>query len=382
MQPESELLIGALRQAVAGAPAELPQPMDWQAFYQLCQAHNVSGLVYQGLKDSADYWKTVPEAVQKALGKAYMQAIFADSQQEYIRNQLHNALQEAGVRHVFLKGADIKYCYPIPALRTMSDMDILVETRDYGKIDAVARKLGGKSYYGDGNHRNFYFPGKVCVEFHPNLVHPGTPFGAQMNPGWQFVTPEGDMTPEGKYLHAMNHLASHFAAGGVGVRFVLDIWVLRNRTENTIDESYVNQKLEEYRLLEFAKNIEALAEFWFGKGTATPVLQELAMYILTSGSHGNPQREQLNAVSLSAGGNRVSALLGKVFYPRQELESRYPWCQGKAWLLPAAWCNRAWEVLTKRSHLVKQWAVGTGIYTKEEIKHQKEKLARFGLKKQ
>lgn len=381
MYPERALLIGALRQAVAGAPADLPREVNWQAFYHLCQAHKVTGLVYQGLSECPDYWQTVPEAAQNILKSAYMQAIFADSQQEYIHSKLHNALQEAGVRHVFLKGADLKYGYPIPALRTMSDMDILVETRDYPKIDAVCEKLGGKPYDGDGNHRNFYFPGKVCVEFHPNLVHPGIPFGTEMNPGWQFVTPEGDMTPEGKYLHAMSHLAGHFATGGVGVRFVLDIWVLRNRAKNAIDESYVNQKLKEYRLLAFAENIEALAQIWFGQGKTDPALEELADYIFTSGSHGNTHREQLNAVSLSSGGNRVSTLLSKAFYPRQELESRYPWCQGKPWLLPAAWCNRAWEVATKRSHLVKQWAVSTGQFTKEEIKNQQEMLARFGLKR-
>ena len=381
MHSERALLIGALRQAVAGAPTDLPREVNWPVFYQLCQAHKVTGLVYQGLLESPDYWQTVPETVQNVLKNAYMQAIFADSQQEYIRMQLHSALRQADVCHVFLKGADLKYCYPVPALRTMSDMDILVKTRDYPKIDAVCEKLGGKSYDGDGNHRNFYFPGKVCVEFHPNLVHPGIPFGTEMNPGWQFVTPEGDMTPEGKYLHAMSHLVGHFAAGGVGVRFVLDIWMLQNRAKDAIDKDYVNQKLKEYGLLEFAKNIEALAEYWFGQGACTPVLQELGAYIFNSGSHGSTELEQLNALSLSAGGNRVSALLSKAFYPRQELESRYPWCQGKPWLLPAAWCNRAWEVATKRPHLVKQWAAGTGQYTKEEIKKQQEKLARFGLKR-
>ena len=292
---------------------------------------------------------------------------------------------EANVPHMFLKGSRLKYHYPVPALRTMCDMDILVNTADYDTITRVAESVGGKSYYGDGNHHNFEFPGDVAVEFHPNLVHPGLLVGTEMNPGWQYGAKKEDtstvvMTPEGMYLHTMAHLAGHFVEGGVGVRFVLDIWILRNRCEQP-DRTVVEKELKAMSLLDFAQKIEALAEFWFGEGEFSPLLEELAEYILTSGSHGRSNRAMLNAVSLSKGGSRASALFHKIFYPRRELETRYPWCEGKPWLLPAAWFARAWGAVTKRRHLIRRWSEGTGQVTKEEAAQQREKMARFGIKR-
>lgn len=373
MNAESKLLIGALRKAVTGQAPQLNTQVDWAAFLMLTRFHKVEGLVYDGLKE-----ETIPPEGEKALSAAYHRAIFQDTQLEYTKTQLEASLQKAGVPHVFLKGARLKYDYPVPALRTMSDMDILVYTRDYDRVDDVSQALGGKLLDGDGNHRNFVFPGNVKVEFHPNILHHSAPVGVQINPGWQYVE-EGKMTEEGLYLTVMTHLADHFVTGGIGVRFVLDIWVLLNRHPYRFDRSFVEQELKNFGLLEFACNVEDLAEAWFGSGEMTPLLEELGEYILTSGSHGYEGRAMLNSVALS--GSSTKALWRKVFYPRSELEDRFPWCKGRPLLLPAAWFARAFRAVTKRGNLIAKWHKGTGNISKEQIAAQKQKLSRFGIRK-
>lgn len=384
MGKESRLLIEALRRGVTGANIVALTDADMEGVFKLAQAHRVTALVWEGIKDLPAVCEAMPEQVKNVFSAAYLQTIYADAQLEYVRQALHEKLQSAHVDHVFLKGSRLKYDYPIPALRTMCDMDILVHTRDYGKITEIAKALGGEGYYGDGNHHNFKFPGNVLAEFHPNLVHPGTILGTELNPGWQYAVKAADgaweMTPEGMYLHTMGHLAEHFLHGGVGVRFVLDVWILRNRSKPANWE-FVAAELDRMRLLDFAKKIEALAEFWFGAGERTALLDELEEYILTSGVHGVRKRAMLNAVSLSRGGNRASALFQKAFYPRRELETRYPWVEGKPLLLPVAWCARAWGAVTKRGHLIRNWNKGTGEVTKEEMLRQREKMARFGIRR-
>ena len=386
MQKESELLICALRLAVGGTAVPMPTDVNWDKFYALTRIHNVTALAWDGIQKEPSLLESMPPAQQQRFSAEYLRAIFKDSQLEHVKQKLQTGMQQAGVPHVFLKGSRLKYDYPIPALRTMCDMDILVNTADYDTLTQIAESIGGKSYYGDGNHYNFEFPGEVAVEFHPNLVHPGTIVGTELNPGWQYTVRDTDsatkeMTPEGMYLHTLGHLAEHFVAGGIGVRFVLDIWVLRNRSAQQPDPAFVEKELERMRLLAFAQKIDALAEMWFSDGEITPVLEELAEYILTSGSHGSTKRAMLNAVSLSKGGNRTSALLQKMFYPRRELETRYPWCEGKPWLLPVAWFARAWGAVTKRGHLIQKWGEGTAQVTKEEISQQREKMERFGIKR-
>lgn len=381
MNGESKLLIAALRSAMTGEIPELPEQVDWQNFLTLAAVHKIEGLVYSGLKNA-----DLPHNVSLHLQAAYHKAIFSDAQYTYIKNQLQKELTQAGVPHMFLKGAYLKENYPIPALRTMADLDVLVYTEDYDKIDTVCATLGSQPVGGDGNHRSFVFPSGVLVEFHPNLLHHATLIAPELNPGWQYAKKDCpaytlELTEEGFYLHVLCHMADHFVGGGVGARFVLDVWVLRNRRHKPIDRTFVEQELTRFGLLEFVKNIERLAEIWFGNEETDPVMDELAEYILTSGVHGRSDRAMLNAVAMSKGGNRFSALWRKAFYPRAELEDRYSWAKGKPWLLPAAWCARAFRAVTTHGDVVAAWSKGTGSITDEQIQQQQQRLGRFGIRR-
>lgn len=383
MTKESALLIAALGWAVANKTEKLSLSVDWEALLKLAKGHMLLPLLWDGLQ-KAGCGEEVPQEAAKVLEKAYMQAIYRDAQMENIRVKLEEELTKANIPYVLLKGAVLKYNYPEPALRTMCDMDILVHTGDYHAIEKIARQLQGEAGHSDGNHRNYMFPGGVEVEFHPNLLHQDTPVGAQINPGWQYTeaTPDGiRMTEEGIYLNTLCHLANHFVSGGVGVRFVLDVWVNLHLRHSPMDRAKVEAELTRFGLLDFAKNIEDLAEYWFGAGQNTPLLEELGEYILTSGSHGRMDRATLNSVTLSKGGSRASALWGKIFYSRKEMEDRFPWCKGKPLLLPAAWCVRAFRAVTKRGKLIFHWSKETSKVTKEQADAQKEMLSRFGIKR-
>lgn len=383
MTLEEKLLIAAVRASVAGT-AQLPEGEPaWSDFLTLAGKHGLLAMAYDGLQKLG---AVLPEQVSTYLQRAYMKAIFSDTQTAFLKEQLQAALEAAGVPHIFLKGAVLKAAYPVPALRTMCDVDVLVYTDDYPKIAQVAQSLGGKPGHSDGNHRNYSFPGGVEVEFHPNLLHHATPVGTQINPGWQYAK-QGtagycrELTEEGFYLNTICHLANHFVDGGVGVRFVLDVWVNRHLRQPAFDRAAVERELERFGMLEFTRKIEELAEVWFGSGEMTELMEELGAYILSSGSHGTADRAVLNAVSLSPGGSSGSALWGKVFFPRQELEDRFPWCKGKPVLLPAAWCVRAFRAVTRHGNLIVQWSKGAGQVSGEEAAKQKEKLKRFGIHK-
>lgn len=386
MTPESRLLIALTRAAITGAKEPLCLEVDWEKLLKLARMHKLGALAYDGLKKSGADLKDVPESAVSALRKSCLLAISQSVQMDALRAKLENGLRQRQVRHIFLKGAVLKYDYPVPALRTMSDMDILVFTGDYPAIDEVALELGGKPEVGDGNHKSFVFPGNLEIEFHPNLLHHDSPVGTQINPGWQYAKPGDDysaeLTEEGFYLNTVCHLADHFVAGGVGVRFVLDVWINRHRRKAPMDRGFVERELKKFGLLEFVRNIEALSEHWFGDGESSELLEELGEYILTSGSHGTNERALLNAVSMSSGGSSRSALLSRVFYSREEMEDRYPWVKGRPWLLPVAWLVRAFRVLTTRFDLLRSWIRGTGAVSDDEAAQQKAMLNRFGIRRQ
>ena len=382
MNQESQLIICALRKAVAGTEEALCLDVNWSDFLELAQAHMLLPLMYDGLHRDPGDWSRIPENVKKILTNAFLQAVCMDTRLDMVRQQLEQKLTQADIPYIFLKGAVLKHDYPTPAFRTMCDMDVLVHIADFSKIAAISESIGGKLIHSDGNHRNYGFPNGIAVEFHPNLIHQDAHVGSGINPGWQYAAADHPhkLTEEGCYLHTICHMAHHFAYGGVGVRFVLDVWVSCHLHKPQPDREKVEKELERLGLLEFTENIEALAEWWFGQGEGSPLLEELEAYILTSGSHGHTGRSMLNAVSLSTSGTGRSAILRRVFYSREDMEARFPWCSGKPWLLPLAWCVRAFRALTKHGNFVWEWGRGTMAVSKADAVKQKNKLARFGIR--
>jgi len=382
MTVEQRLMIDALSVAVTGTDRDLQaENVDWEKLQRFAQRHALEPLVCEGLQ-KAGAWEQIPPAVQNALNSAYMKAIYRDAQLEYTRNILGEALEKARVPHIFLKGTVLKHDYPVPALRTMSDMDVLIREADYAALDAVAKELEAVQAFGDGNHKNYMFPGNVMVEFHPNFLHHASRVSTLVNPGWQYAEQVGDssqwrLTEEGFYLFHIYHLADHFTGSGMGVRFILDTWVLRHLRKTQPDREKVEAELERFELLELTRNIEALAETWFSGAETTPLMEELGEYVLTNGVFGNISQSALNEVSLA--GNRRKALLRRVFYPRAEMESRYPWCKGKPILLPAAWFARAFTAVRLHSGHIRNWSKGSQV-SDEEITARKEKMARFGIR--
>ena len=164
------------------------------------------------------------------------------------------------------------------------------------------------------------------------------------------------------------------------MRFVVDVWVNRYLRKPEMERKKVEEELERFGLLEFAQNIEDLAELWFGRGEETPLLADLGEYILTAGQYGTADRAVLNSVALAPDQSRTSALLKKAFYSREELEDRFPWCKGKSWLLPAAWCTRCFRAVTRRGGLILKWSKKTGQVSDAEVKAQKNLLEQFGIR--
>lgn len=380
VKTEHMQLISMVRARMNGQELPKPDPARLAAIALIAREHKLEPFVYQWLME-------LPQQegpVLRELAPGAYRAIYRDAQFDFVRLQIAQVLAEHGIDHVFMRGVCLKENYPDPTLRTMSDIDILVKASDFSRIRKAMVALGAELCRGDGNHRTFRFPEGVTVEFHPNLIHCSCPVGTLVNPGWQYV-PEGQpageqiMTDEGFYINVMAHLANHFVAGGVGVRFVLDIWVCRHLRSPQMDRQWVEQELQRVGLLEFARNMEDLAEWWFSGGPETPVLQALADYIFSSGSHGEEDRAMLNAICLSPKKSRGSALWHKIFYPRQDLENRFDWVIGRPWLLPVAWIVRAWKALTGRWGKISRWSKGTRSFTNEEIEQQRELLRKFGI---
>lgn len=363
-----------LRSHLRQEPISLPESPDWEGIAALASMHSLQAMVWHTVKDVSD----IPEAVRKKLRAGFHATVFAEAQQTWLARQISKSFQERGIDYVLLRGSCLKESYPVPSLRTMSDIDVLVRMEDYEAIHACMTDMGAEQALQDDNHRNYRCSGAL-VEFHPNLLRHTDPGGQVLNPGWQFVRQDAPhvLNPEGEYLYTLCHLAHHFMGGGTGVRSVADVWVSLT-ARPAPDRAWLEQTLAHCGLLSFVHNMEDLARAWFADGEMTPLLEELGAYILTCGTYGREDRAYLSNAAISGG--KWAGLRKKLFPGRAVLEDTCPWSKGKPLLLPAAWCARLWRKSTAGGGAaMKRWGSSAMQVDKEAVESHSEMFRRFGL---
>lgn len=138
------------------------EKIDLQALMLEAKAHDVGGLVYKGLKNQADLQDYQHDIIFQNL----MQS--RDYQHSLKSIQV---LQEAGIQVVLLKGAVLKGLYPLPELRTMGDVDILVPKAQLGQVQDCLTTLGYTKRESHNEKHDVYDGEGFHLEVHWSLVN-------------------------------------------------------------------------------------------------------------------------------------------------------------------------------------------------------------------
>ena len=116
--------------------------MDWKSVGDLAYFHNIEPLLYWVVSNTE-----IPTKIPEWLKQKWEQAYFGN----FLRNEVHFELlrtllakcEKEGIPIIVLKGpALIGRIYKDPALRTLSDLDILCSPVDLRRIVTIARYMG------------------------------------------------------------------------------------------------------------------------------------------------------------------------------------------------------------------------------------------------
>lgn len=286
--------------------------------------------------------------VSVAFKKALMNAVYRDTQRDYLIRQLTQAFEKNEIPYIPLKGAVLRNYYPQTWLRTSCDVDIFVHEADLEK--AVSVLINDYKYTNCGKgvkDVSLFSKEKNHVELHFNLVEKGKAKFAwsvlekiwdasSKNENYEY---RYDMTDEMFYFYHIAHMAKHFENGGCGVRPFIDLWTLNHNV--SYDKEKRDKLLSDGDLLVFAKQAELLSEIWFGKAEHTDVTKQMENYILLGGVYGIGENRV--AVQQQKKGGKVNYAFSKVFLPYDKIKHHYPILQKHRWLTPfmeiRRWCK-------------------------------------------
>lgn len=323
-------------------PARI-RAMDLTRLYQISRFHSLAALSYTAVESAWDGHPPqdlLPAGWKEARDAAIRNSLLFAAE----RKALESFCEAKGIWYLPLKGAVLQKDYPGLGLREMADNDILY---DAACQQQVYDWFVGRGYaaveYRQGVHDTYHKPPVLNFEMHTAL------FEASTRPEWadyfrgaaaRSLPMEGTrlgrrFTREDFYLYLLAHMYKHFAAGGTGIRSLLDVFIFRRAYGEELDQDVVRQGLEQLNLTDFDRQTCALAQKIFGCGDPLCEAEvEKLNYYLTSGTHGTVDHRVDKQLKKMAGTTqnitgKTKALYGfrRLFPDRAFMEM---WCRHDA----------------------------------------------------
>ena len=267
------------------------------------------------------------------------------------RSLICSELDEAKIEYMFLKGLIIRNYYPKTAMRQMSDNDILYDEKNRDKLCAIMKKRGYYVGASGGISDDFYKKPYCTFEFHRTLFNPEEEFCPEFNP-WERAVSKGSgssqmiMSKEDNYIYALGHMYKHyFCIDGCGIRFVCDIYLLKN-SDDKLDWEYINSTFERFKITDFHNTVVNLAEALFSDeeidyNSLGEEERNLLNFLFKGGVYGKSSYDIEKEIELY--GSKTGFLVHRVFPSKEDMKSEYRTLEKKPYLLPAYYIYRLFD---------------------------------------
>ena len=359
-----DYFIYLLRCHLSGENPQGAPNANWTEIYSLAEKHSVTAIVSSEIKKLAPSFR--PEG---KLLSAFNQKLGYTVRNYEIKMQaitkFVSVLTAAEIPHLIVKGAVLRYLYPVPELRTSGDTDAVVSPENYQKaMDALVENgfVITKKYY---NVANMLYNGEE-FELHTELESVNvqskicfSDFFGNISEGEGFTY---KLKPFYHLLYVITHIAKHLKTGGAGIRMIMDIDVFfRNYPDTDIEKLLC--ECENLGLKQTALVLIALSKKWFSTPVSVPYTFEdssearlysvLSDIILTGGVFGFENggvgmvnlRNEMSKSGKRGTGASVKAFFKWVFPGVSYLKERFYYCHKHPVLAPIAWLQRLFEAV-------------------------------------
>ena len=253
------------------------------------------------------------------LSQVLLQESMRSENQLYAVDCIQKQCEASGIDTLVVKGAVTKKRYSDPFLRSMSDIDVLYKTQQHNEFKKVMFALGYTDYREGRKNDTYNMPPFISVEAHRSLLANESEYFDYYSDVWnRCLLKNGckhtyEMKIEDEFIFNIIHLAEHFKHGGVGIRFIMDVYVYDNLD---IDRGYFENELKKLNLYDFYLNVSALSEYWFANGESTELIEKLSSFVLSNEIFGTKE----NKAALYVSEGRVSGLLGTCFPEYEDMK--------------------------------------------------------------
>lgn len=367
----------------------LAEPVDWNLLSEMARKQNILPLFFEAANGIEGY---VNASVYAKDQQDTFSMVAAQIQRSCAFAEIYEKLTQQGICPIVMKGMICRQLYgELGEHRPSSDEDILVEIKDFHKVQEILEKEGYVCDVPDVTKKQLTqlqevsfrnSEQKLTLEVHTNIIGKENDERAQMNAFFENAHVHGQMVsingtefktlePTEALLFLILHACKHFRNRGVGIRQAMDILLYYREYQNEISTEYLRSALRTCKTEDFWMDILYIGKHYLGLTNENPeftccpdaLLQDM-MYAGVFGKAGKTDHVAAR-VNLGAqdGSNR---LLAALFPPRQILIGGRPYLADKPWLLPVVWVERWIKFLRYAGK--DAWKIGHEILEKSSVR--------------
>ena len=275
------------------------------------------------------------ELLTESMRNHVPKAIYDYVQRRESLNSVASALEEANIDYIPLKGSVIRDLYPQACMRTSSDIDVLVRKDSLEDAIAAIESKTDLKHFLYTNHDVQFQNRRLQLELHFSLKSNLEALDQVLDKAWEYSYPEQNgsrylFTPEFQIFYIMAHAAKHLIkGGGIGIRPMLDFWLLRTKTQ--FDEAEVEKLCTQADLLKYYRACCRLTSVWFERREHDSVTREFEKLVISGGVLGS---RHARIVAHSRKNNGAKYVLSRICLPSKKLQSMYPICEKHPILTP------------------------------------------------
>lgn len=334
---------------------------DWAALRLESVQQGVFPFVYSTVK------QYLPEEEFRIWKMMFRQITLNNVRVEGEHVQLHTVMTAQGIPYVCMKGSTAAAYYPKSILRTLGDVDFLVEKEDLDRAGAVLEQLGFQRTedHEHGFHIAYYrrIPGRAAstweMHWEPNGVPDGEAgellrgyFSEMIQQEHICETDGGTFMAPSAFHHGLillTHTATHLINTGVGVRHLCDWAVFAGGMGDEEFSAVFEERLKACGLWRFAQLLTLLSVKYLGcperswAGEADEELLEAMMGdIFAGGNFGIKDAERINQAKLMTNKGKGSVddtgMVRQFFRMMTEkAQISMPICKRIPFLIPIGW---------------------------------------------
>lgn len=238
---------------------------DWSSLVREAKRQSVLGIVAKTVLGRRELQTRLPNDLRLRLKSFVVSNVMTSESMREVIARVTQAMAEAGITPVLLKGHSLAVNYPFPDLRQCGDIDIYVgeesAVKAYQVLKTIATSIDPEDMSRWGKHFSAHFD-EIEVEVHRHTsthctgryaVIYAEAAGKGLTENLQTLS-LGDTSVsipsiDFNAYYIFDHLFEHFLTSGIGLRHLSDWMMYLHRYHGQLDLSYLKKLLSDMDML-------------------------------------------------------------------------------------------------------------------------------------